>query len=472
MADTGSSSSVLASDTSAAAVAPTSISSINTSITSQTTLSTVSSIPTTSSPTPSTSTPTTTTTSSVSSGDSSSTLLATTSSTFSTATTPLTSTSSTPSISSTTSTPSSTTIQVTTVSNSGTQTITVINSVTPASSPSTTSAASTISSSSNSINSFWSNKGAVAGTFTVVALICLAILIWAIMFIIRRRRANKFDRESEAAAAEAANATPPVFLDDDHDRPIYRHDYLSTGDIAGGYNGYEGGGYPHAVPSVSSHGTFNQPAMGLQTNENYPMAEFGSSLYPGASPYPSFMNPGQAPQPINHYDYGYAANELPSSPPMKTPRPTSEDFGVLDMQQQQQRFEGGGDIHNGTTHTTPSVSRGHSTTTSASHSQTGLSRNKSQGSRSLIDGYYSKAPSTNGGHDIVSPNSGESYAAHYQPGFSGMLKSASPRRGTFGYDETPPPLPNLFPGTIDDDEVVVSGDEGSQRKKILKVANE
>ncbi|KAJ3814142.1 hypothetical protein F5876DRAFT_73228 [Lentinula aff. lateritia] len=474
MADTSSSSGSLStSDTSAAAVSPTSISSVadTTSIViPSTTSSTTSSTPAVSSTTPSTSIFTTSSSSSPSSSDSSS----TSSPTISLTTSSITLTSTVLPNSSTSSTPLFTTsIQITTVSNSGTQTITVTNSITPASSAS--SSTSSLASDSSSSSSFWSNKGAVAGTFTVVALVGVAIIIWVIILSIRRRRAHKFDQENEAAAAEAAYATAPAFLDDD-DHPIYRRDYLHAGDMSsGGYSGYEGGGpiYAGAVPSASSHGTFNQPPMGIQPNENYPMAEFGSVLYPGASPYPISMASGQNPQHNNYYDYGFVGNEPLSASTMKTVRPTSGDFDILE--QQQQRNEGGSDAINytstGTPHTTPSVSRGHSTTTSTSHSRTDLSRNKSQGSRSLIDGYYSKAPSTTGGHDIVSPHSGESYAAHYQPGFSGMPKSSPSRRSTFGYDEAPP-LPNSFSKSINDEAVDESDDEGFQQKKVLKVANE
>ncbi|KAJ3933980.1 MAG: hypothetical protein NXY57DRAFT_747916 [Lentinula lateritia] len=472
--DTGSSSSSLStSDTSAAAVSPTSFSSVTgtTSIViPSTTLSPTSSTPAVSSTTPSTSIFTTSSSSSPSSSDSSS----TSSPIISPTTSSITLTSTVLPTSSTSSTPVFTTsIQITTVSNSGTQTITITNSITPASSAS--SSTTSLASDSSSSSSFWSNKGAVAGTFIVVTLVGVAIIIWVIVLSVRRRRAHKFDQENEAAAAEAANATAPAFLDDDDD-PIYRRDYLHAGDMSsGGYSGYEGGGpiYTGAVPSASSHGTFNQPPMGIQPNENYPMAEFGSVLYPGASPYPITMAPGQNPQHNNYYDHGFVGNEPLSASTMKTVRPTSGDFDVLE--QQQQRNEGGSDATNytstGTPHTTPSVSRGHSTTTSTSHSRTDLFRNKSQGSRSLIDGYYSKAPSTTGGHDMVSPHSGESYAAHYQPGFSGMPKSSPSRRSTFGYDEAPP-LPNLFSKTIDDEAVDDSDDEGFQQKKVLKVANE
>ncbi|KAJ3733651.1 hypothetical protein DFJ43DRAFT_220919 [Lentinula guzmanii] len=468
--DTGGSTSTTASisDTSATVAVPSSISSVTTSVINLTSSITApsSTILTTSTLSPSSaSVPSTS-----SSSDSSSTLSAATSlitSTSSTLSTPsITSTVFATSTSSTGTTPSFTTsVQFTTVSNGGTQTITVINSITPIASASPSTAASIGSSSS----SFWSNKGAVAGTFTVVSLVSVAILILAITFMIRRRRARRLDREHEAAAADAAKATAPAFLDDDHDRPIYSYDYLSAGDMGGNYGLYEGGGYTGAVPSASSHGTFNQPPMGFQSNESYPMVEVGSSLYPGVSAYPIFTGLAQTPQTNNYHDHSYAANDTPSSLPMKATRPKSGDFSALDMPQ---RYEGGSDVYSGTTYTTPTISRGHSTTTSASHSQIGLSRNKSQGSRSLIDGYYSKPPSTTGGHDFVSPNSGESYAAHYQPGFSGMPKSASPsRRGTFGYDEVPP-LPNSFTGTIDNEGVYESDDERPQPKKVLKVANE
>ena len=67
-------------------------------------------------------------------------------------------------------------------------------------------------------NSFFDNKGAVAGVFSVVGLIVLALLFALFFTILRRRRAKKFDREIEAAAREAAAAQPPAgFLDDDDD---------------------------------------------------------------------------------------------------------------------------------------------------------------------------------------------------------------------------------------------------------------
>ena len=40
---------------------------------------------------------------------------------------------------------------------------------------------------------FFSNKGAVAGVFTVVGLVALALIIALATNVIRRRRAKKFD---------------------------------------------------------------------------------------------------------------------------------------------------------------------------------------------------------------------------------------------------------------------------------------
>ncbi|KAG6915088.1 hypothetical protein DXG01_013535, partial [Tephrocybe rancida] len=162
--------------------------------------------------------------------------------------------------------------------------------------------------------SFFQNTGAVAGVFTVVGLIALGLLIALIINIIRRRRAKRFDREVEEAAAEAANAPAPIFLDDDDD---YRHNQPGYGADAGGYS------------DVSSHGTYSQPPMS-QTHESYGMRDMGpapgelygssapgsvysggaagvgvararstrdpgafaSGLQEGATPYPAFAGPG------------------------------------------------------------------------------------------------------------------------------------------------------------------------------------
>ncbi|KAF8995180.1 hypothetical protein BDQ17DRAFT_1330700 [Cyathus striatus] len=94
--------------------------------------------------------------------------------------------------------------------------------------------------------------GAVAGVFSVVGIVVLAIIIALLTNTIRRRRAKKFDREIEEAARDAATARPPDFLDDDDEHDNY----------------YRGAGFS----DVSSHGTYAQPPMGV---ESYGMREMG-----------------------------------------------------------------------------------------------------------------------------------------------------------------------------------------------------
>ena len=67
----------------------------------------------------------------------------------------------------------------------------------------------------------------MAGTFTLVGLVGTGILIWAIIYLIRRRRATKYDRESEEAAAEAATAPVPVFLDDEDESDHSRNSQIA-----------------------------------------------------------------------------------------------------------------------------------------------------------------------------------------------------------------------------------------------------
>lgn len=120
-------------------------------------------------------------------------------------------------------------------------------------------ASSTASSSNNtatSSNSFFSNTGAVAGVFTVVGLIVVAIFIALLTNAVRRRRAKKFDRDVAEAAAEAAASSRSPFDD---------YAYSNKGGSGGG----GGGGYPY---SDTTHGTFGQAPMGLPS-DTYGMSE-------------------------------------------------------------------------------------------------------------------------------------------------------------------------------------------------------
>jgi hypothetical protein len=103
---------------------------------------------------------------------------------------------------------------------------------------------------------FFSNKGEVAGVFTVVSLPAAAILFTAITTAAHRRLAKKFNQEVAQAAMEAATTSRSVNFDD-----------YGYGGNDNRYNDY----------SVDSHGTHVQPTMshGEQANEAYVMSDVG-----------------------------------------------------------------------------------------------------------------------------------------------------------------------------------------------------
>jgi hypothetical protein len=104
----------------------------------------------------------------------------------------------------------------------------------------------------------------VAGVFTVVGLVCLAILVALITNAIRRRRAQKFDRDvAEAAreAAAAAHASPPNFHDFD--------DY--------GYNADQ------SVYTDNTHGSYGQQPLQPSGYESYNMADLPAMANPAVA---------------------------------------------------------------------------------------------------------------------------------------------------------------------------------------------
>ena len=188
--------------------------------------------------------------------------------------------------------------------------------------------------STKAIFRFFQNTGAVAGVFTVVGLIAVVIVVAIIINIVRRRQAQNFDREIAEAAAEAAAARAPAFLDDETDS-------------------YGPGGYGGAYGKFSdvSHGTFSQPPM----TESYGMREmvpgevydpaiygapgaagvgagaagigvararsrrdFAAGLQEGASPYPAFAGPR------------YDMHSVSRSPPPGFAPPSSPERDLLD----------------------------------------------------------------------------------------------------------------------------------------------
>lgn len=95
--------------------------------------------------------------------------------------------------------------------------------------------------------SFFHNTGAVAGVFSVVGIIALVLLFVLLTSFVRRRRARKFDREIDEAAAVAAAAQAPDFDE---------LDYTS------------GTGIGYAQYSETSHGTYNQPPLSHERSRN------------------------------------------------------------------------------------------------------------------------------------------------------------------------------------------------------------
>ncbi|KAH7890198.1 hypothetical protein F5I97DRAFT_651795 [Phlebopus sp. FC_14] len=128
----------------------------------------------------------------------------------------------------------------------------VVETVTTVVTPTASITPSPANNSSSSSNSFWHNTGAVAGVFTVVGLVVVAIFVALVTNAVRRRRAQKFDRDVAEAAAEAAASSRSPF-----------DDYQSY------QNTSPGGGYGY---SDNSHGTFRQPPMAPQ-NDAYGMSE-------------------------------------------------------------------------------------------------------------------------------------------------------------------------------------------------------
>ena len=94
--------------------------------------------------------------------------------------------------------------------------------------------------------------------FTVVGVVVVALIVALVVNAIRRRRAQKFDRDVAEAAAEAVATSRSPF--DDYG--------YNTGSNNGTGGGGGGGGYGYPA---DSHGTYTLPPM--QPNDTYGMSE-------------------------------------------------------------------------------------------------------------------------------------------------------------------------------------------------------
>ncbi|KAG6328046.1 hypothetical protein ID866_11043, partial [Astraeus odoratus] len=97
--------------------------------------------------------------------------------------------------------------------------------------------------SSSGSTSFWSNIGAVAGVFSAIGLIGLALFILLETTAIRRRRAIKFDKDIAAAAGEAAKPTRSPF-----------DDFSESGGGGFGYSDNGHGAYGKSLFLTESYG--------------------------------------------------------------------------------------------------------------------------------------------------------------------------------------------------------------------------
>lgn len=148
------------------------------------------------------------------------------------------------------------------------------------------------SSAADSDSGFFSNSGAVAGTFVAVGLVATAGIMAFVIFMLRRRRRQRLDRNVSAAAsaAAAAAAHSRSAYDDEDDQPsmaqyggYYAATTPSNTDIhtqpqpdMGPYHDYEdpAGGYdPYAVNMVNL-GPSNER---LSTSTEPGMAGFGAT---------------------------------------------------------------------------------------------------------------------------------------------------------------------------------------------------
>ncbi|KAJ3474251.1 hypothetical protein NLI96_g12565 [Meripilus lineatus] len=249
---------------------------------------------------------------------------------------------------------------------------------------------------------FFQNKGAVAGVFTVVGLVGLALLIALITNAIRRRQAEKFDRDvAEAAAEAAANARSPNFDDDDY-----------------GYRDPHQTGY-----SDGSHGTYGQPPMqavepqqhyGMsEVNQYDPYANTGPVTMSGAAgigaagvnrsksmtaPYNAFAGP-----PVNSAPYASASQGMHDLPSQTSDQSLRYRQRGTSAGNQLDLFQAAG-LGGAPGTAAAAAARGTPLSQRDSPSPAQLSRNKSLGTGTL------NSNSSHGGN--------ESYAAHYRPDFN------------------------------------------------------
>jgi len=284
------------------------------------------------------------------------------------------------------------------------QVFTLTSIVTEASGPSQ----SPSSQPSNNNSSFFHNKGAEAGVFSVVGVVTIVLAFFLFTSYLRRRRAREFDREIDEAAAAAAAARPPDFDD---------YDYNSAG-----------GGYAHH--SETSHGTLSQAPLSHDQSRN-PDGSYESYAGVGVSGAAGAAGVGARGRSLRNGGqqdpYGALANPPEQYEMHETGRawqqgiPRSGTGGVTNFDILQAAGLSSSDPY--------AVTRGASTRSGLSYGQTqsgtnGLQRNLSQGTSTLpttVEEYPmpmpTPAPVYPVGQDTAYvPNEKARYSASYAPG--------------------------------------------------------
>lgn len=278
------------------------------------------------------------------------------------------------------------------------------------------------------------------------------------MFI-KRRRTRRYDKETDLAAAEAATAPIPHFYDDDDEG--YPRSAAPTGYGGGTAAGYGTGG--PAPSHASSHGTYAQPAMG---HEAYEMA----------GPSPGGVFDHNAYYGGNGGGGGYGNTEEYAGA-------GAAGIGIIRARSQnnanggQDAFaapEGAANPYAAYANSYPPQDQGHGAY--GGYYAGGIPEEHPSHSPSIPSVPSSPPPPS------VPPQ--ESYASHYQPGFSSpanannaRLSAAYPGPSSGGHGDENTSLPNPFGkdddllsgegGESDDDD-----DEVDDRGKVLKVANQ
>jgi hypothetical protein len=240
---------------------------------------------------------------------------------------------------------------------------------------------------------FFQNTGAVAGTFTVVGLAGIAILIFIITAVIRRRRAEKFDKDAALAAAEAAATAHNPNFDDDY--------------------GFDSG--RHGVGAYGYADNYQPPVQFPPMREAYGMSNVGATTYSDTDKYSvgTGGGPGAA---------GIGAGALYRS---KSGKDQPDPFGAyvahqdppMSQQQANLRYRNPGQDR----WEDPNLlGGGYDSTRNQPHPESaGVVRSKSIQSSNpaqSLSSHYSTDPLTQDPH-VQPPPVPESYLDHYRTGF-------------------------------------------------------